>query len=271
MSEKCFGSQEGSSDCATPALKSQQHESPPNGGTATESTKTAHTKRWLVRNQPEDDTKGLILDSASLPEGCPDCKRETIYDTEEKAVEHLQESHALESSLNSSLLRSRICSLQVIAKEKEKSEYLATLQLCRGCMVRILTKAREISDGLDSGCRFKFPPHGLPSALLLAFESMILFVCAARFALQTLTCFFAEDIYLKGDLSESSENLLAHQEILGAFAASVEEQMREAQRQIVFSIRQTVQNSDDHIKPSTVVGSRYIVSEIVRSLLFITA
>ena len=159
----------------------------------------------------------------------------------------------------------------MIAKEKEKSEYLATLQLCRGCMVRILTKAREISDGLDSGCRFKFPPHGLPSALLLAFESMILFVCAARFALQTLTCFFAEDIYLKGDLSESSENLLAHQEILGAFAASVEEQMREAQRQIVFSIRQTVQNSDDHIKPSTVVGSRYIVSEIVRSLLFITA
>lgn len=271
MSEECFRSRKGTSDSATTKLKSQQDElSPPNRQKVTGPTKTTHTERWLVRDQLaylEDDTEDHIQDSASLPEGCPDCQRETIYDTEEEAVEHLQESHALESSPNPTLLRDRICALQVIAKEKERVEYLATLRLCRDCMLRILAKAGEVRDGLDFGHGFKVPPHGLPNALLLAFESMILLMCAARFTLETLTWFFEEDVYLKGDLSESTEKLQAHREILSVFAASVEDQIREAQGQIVSSIGETVRNSDTDIKHPTVVGARYIISQMVCSLL----
>jgi hypothetical protein len=92
-------------------------------------------------------------------------------------------------------------------------------------------------------------------------------VCAASFALETLTWFFEDDVYLKGDLSESTEKLQAHREILSAIAASIENEMREAQAQIVFSIRETMQKNDNDIKHSTVVGARYIVSQMVCSLL----
>jgi hypothetical protein len=152
-------------------------------------------------------------------------------------------------------------------KAKGKGRVSSTLRLCRDYMLRILAKASEVRDGLDSDHGFKVPPHGLLNTLLLAFESIILLMYVARFTLETLMWFFEEDVYLKGDLSESNEKLQAYWEILSAFVASVKDQIQEAQGQIVSSIGGTLWNSDTDIKHSTVVGARYIVSQMVCSLL----
>jgi hypothetical protein len=126
-----------------------------------------------------------------------------------------------------------------------------------------LARVSEIRDGPDSGHGFKIPPRGLPNALLIAFESMMLFVCATRFTFENLT-WFSEEIFLRGALSKSVEILQAHRYILSTVATSVENQMREAQDQIVLSIGETMQNNK--IKRSTIVGSRYITAQIVCSL-----
>lgn len=229
----------------------------------------ANSKRWLVRGSGGTKTSSSPKETSAAA-NCAACRRETLYNTEEEALQHLRQSHGLDSSANQISLKDQVYTVKTFAKENQIAEYILTLRLFRDHMLRILLLANAIQDGVStSSTELLVPVQGLPRGILEAFESMVLFMCATRFALENITWFFEEEIFLKEELSSLVEKQKAHQDILSAFGEYVQSRMREAEQQIISSIssRTETNSSENAVEQASLVGPHYIALRMVCSLL----
>ncbi|KAM7212468.1 hypothetical protein V8F06_012155 [Rhypophila decipiens] len=214
-----------------------------------------------MQSRRVEDRSKWVVQFTEKTDDCSACADGKVYGTDMAAIDHLRKVHNLKHTTRDQLVKDHLRALHQVAGEKRRTENLKLMRLYRDQILRVTSRANAIHNGVATDKGFSSP--GLPLALMVAFEMLVLYICFVGHALQDVDAVFEERMATVDELAGA--DLPKYAQTLEILGERVEGQLLKAQK--VISTTTLTGSTGAVLHYSTVVGSEFVATQMICNLL----